>query len=141
VRWNNNNSIAGYISNNPTGGSFGLNDVSCHGEDDLYVEFFESNLMVMNAEFPPPYFVGGGDESSAVHDCSEKIRFGTVELGPSSAVWTLNPMTGELTATLINQRGSQDKPSLVYDSARNVLSFTHDRHTMREHAVSIYLSD
>jgi hypothetical protein len=29
-------------------------------------------------------------------------------------------------ATLTNQDGSEDKPSLVFDSARNVLSFTHD---------------
>ena len=29
-------------------------------------------------------------------------------------------------ATLINQDGSEDKPSLVYDPAHNLLSFTHD---------------
>ena len=29
-------------------------------------------------------------------------------------------------ATLTNQDGSEDRPSLVFDSARNVLSFTHD---------------
>jgi hypothetical protein len=76
-----------------------LNPPLCHGGDDLYVEYFDSNLMVMvrviwvadvpqpgvsscsmlsiyvyqNPEFPPPYFVGGGDEASAVHDCSEYV--------------------------------------------------------------------
>jgi hypothetical protein len=141
VRWVGNNSIAGYVANNANGGSFGLNPPLCHGGDDLYVEYFNLNLMVMNPEFPPPYFVGGGDESSAVHDCSDKIRFGTVELGSSSAVWTVDPMSGKLTATLINQDGSEDQPSLVYDSVHNVLSFTHHVNPMTEHVVSIFLSD
>lgn len=70
------------------------------GEDDLYVEFFDSNLMVMvrdymfcrgsitrcfssfhakhpcyqNPEFPPPYFVGGGDAESSIHDCSGYVQ-------------------------------------------------------------------
>jgi hypothetical protein len=143
VRWACNDSIVGYVANNPTGGSFGVNDVMLPGEDDLYVEYFDSNLMVMNPEFPPPYFVGGGDAASSVHDCSSKIRFGAVELGSSSAVWTLDAMSGELSAILINQDGSEDKPSLVYDPAHNVLSFTHDvnRNRMTEHPVYIYLSD
>jgi len=142
VRWASNASIIGYVANNANGGSFGLNTAMLSGEDDLYVEYFESNLMVMNPEFPPPYFVGGGDESSAVHDCSGKIRFGTVELGSSSAVWTLDPMSGALTASLVNQDGSEDMPSLVYDPARNVLSFTHDvNRNPTEHAVYIFLSD
>ncbi|KAF8493038.1 hypothetical protein F5888DRAFT_1856170 [Russula emetica] len=143
VRWANNDSIAGYVANNPTGGSFGLNDAMCPGQDNLYVEFFDSNIMVMNPEFPPPYFVGGGDAASSVHDCSNKIRFGSVELGSSSAVWNLDPMSGALNATLVNQDGSEDKPSLVFDPAHNVLSFTHDvnRNPMAEHPVYIYLSD
>jgi hypothetical protein len=143
VRWACNDSIAGYVANNPTGGSFGLNNVMLPGEDDLYVEYFDSNLMVMNPEFPPPYFVGGGDAASSVHDCSNKIRFGTVDLGSSSAVWTLDPMCGALNATLTNQDGSEDKPSLVYDPEHNVLSFTHDanRNPASEHPVYIFLSD
>jgi len=63
----------------------------------------------------------------------------------SSAVWTLDPMSGALNgeflshlpiqtnseiapflATLTNQDGSEDKPSLVFDPVHNVLSFTHD---------------
>jgi hypothetical protein len=42
-----------------------------------------------------------------------------------------------LLAILINQDGSEDKPSLVYDPAHNVLSFTHDvnRNRMTEHPV------
>jgi hypothetical protein len=139
VRWASNGSIAGYVANNADGGSFGLNDAMLPGENDLYVEYFESTLMVLNPEFPPPYFVGGGDELS-VHDCLNKIRFGAVELGPSSAVWTLDPMSGALTATLINQDGSEEEPSLVYDPVQNVLSFTHDVNPT-EHAVDIYLSD
>jgi len=143
VRWACNDSIAGYVANNPNGGSFGLNDVMLPGEDDLYVEYFDSNLMVMNPEFPPPYFVGGGDAASSVHDCSNKIRFGAVELGSSSAVWDLDPMSAALNATLINQDGSEDRPSLVYDPAHNLLSFTHDvtRNPSSEHPVYIYLSD
>jgi hypothetical protein len=143
VRWACNDSIVGYVANNPSGGSFGVNDVMLPGEDDLYVEYFDSNIMVMNPEFPPPYFVGGGDAASSVHDCSGKIRFGAVELGSSSAVWTLDPMSGALSATLINQDGSKDMPSLVYNPAHNVLSFTHDvnRNSNAEHSVYIYLSD
>jgi hypothetical protein len=40
-------------------------------------------------------------------------------------------------ATLTNQDGSEDKPSLVYDPAHNVLSFTHDvnRNPSSEHPV------
>lgn len=40
-------------------------------------------------------------------------------------------------ATLVNQDGSVDEPSLVYDPVHNVLSFTHDvnRNPMTEHAV------
>jgi len=40
-------------------------------------------------------------------------------------------------ASLTNQDGSEDKPSLVYNPAHNVLSFTHDvnRNPMSEHAV------
>jgi hypothetical protein len=142
VRWAGNDSIAGYVANNPTGGSFGLNDGMLPGEDDLYVEYFDSNLMVMNPEFPPPYFVGGGDEASSVHDCSGKIRFGAVELGSSSAVWTLDPMTGALNATLTNQDGSEDQPSLVFDSGHNVLNFAHDVNRIpTSEPVYIYLSD
>jgi len=109
------------------------------GADDLYVEFIDSNIMVMNPEFPPPYFVGGGDAASSVHDCSNKIRFGAVELGTSSAVWNLDPMSGALNATLVNENGSKDRPSLVFDSAHNELSFTHNVNT--ECPVNIYLSD
>lgn len=47
MRWACNSSIAGYVANNPSGGSFGLNVEMIPGEDDLYVEFFDSNLMVM----------------------------------------------------------------------------------------------
>lgn len=52
-----------------------------------------------------------------------------------------NRTNGELVplslATLINQDGSEDMPSLVYDPAHNVLSFTHDvnRNSMTEHLV------
>ena len=40
-------------------------------------------------------------------------------------------------ATLTNQDGSEDKPSLVYDPEHNVLSFTHDanRNPASEHPV------
>lgn len=67
-------------------------------------------------------------------------------LAASSAIWTLNPLSGALNgehlsrchppsadlmnlshvcpATLTNQDGSEYKPSLAYDPAQNVLSFT-----------------
>jgi len=107
------------------------------GADDLYVEYFDSNLLVMNPEFPSPYFVGG----NGGHGCSKSlVQIANVQPGPSSAIWTLNPFTRALTATLTNQDGSEEKASLVYDPARNVLSFA-GQFSPTEYTVYIYLSD
>ncbi|KAF8470305.1 hypothetical protein DFH94DRAFT_772236 [Russula ochroleuca] len=137
VRWATNGSVAGYVANNPTGGSFGLNDPMLFG-DDLYVEYMDSVLMVVNPEFAPPHFVGG----SAGPDCSSKVQFANVEPGPFTAFWTLNPLSGALNATWIKHDGSENKPSLAYNPAENVLSFTgHFTSPSTEYPVYIYLSD
>jgi hypothetical protein len=145
VRWASNGTVAGYVANNPTGGSFGLNDPTLFGGDQLYVEYFESNLMAVNPEFPPPYFVGGSGALPLAHGClNNKIQFANVEAGPSSAIWTLNSLSGALTASWINEDGSEDKPSLAYDPAQNVLSFIapSDMNNLpTEYPVYFYLSD
>jgi len=143
VRWATNNSIAGYVANDPTGESFGLNP-TLPGENDLYVEYFDSNLLALNPEFPPPYFVGASGELPSTHDCSKKLQFANVQPGPSSAIWTLNTRSGALNATWINEDGNADKPSLAYNPAQNALSFTGDfntRGSATEYPVYIYLSD
>jgi hypothetical protein len=142
VRWATNSSVAGYIANNAIGGSFGLNNPREFGADDLFVEYFKSDLLALNPEFPTPYFVGGA--LSMAPGCANKLQLANVHLGPSSAIWTLNPLSGALNATLTNQDGSEYKPSLAYDPAQNVLSFTasFEMHgSATEYPVYIYLSD
>ena len=80
-------------------------------------------------------------------------------LTASSAIWTLNPFTRALNgehlsppdyhcadlrqwltrhtclATLTTQDGSEEKPSLAYDPARNMLSFTGHFNTPAEYPV------
>jgi hypothetical protein len=144
VRWASNSSVAGYIANNAIGGSFGLNEPMEFGADDLYVEYFKSDLLALNPEFPAPYFVGGSLAHAATPGCSNKVQLANVHLGPFSAIWTLNPLSGALNATLTNQDGSEHRPSLAYDPAQNVLSFTasSDLHSSpTEYPVYIYLSD
>jgi len=100
---------------------------------------FDSNILVLNPEFPSPYFVGG----SGAHGCSNnlKVQFANVESGPSSAIWTLDPFSGALNATWTNQDGNENKPSLAYNPAENVLSFTGDFTAPTEYPVYIFLSD
>lgn len=122
----------GYMENNPSRGPLiGLSPLSSPQSARLQATYSGSahTLVVTNAVFPGPYFLGTTFPSpnDPNENPPEELLFTNVPNGPGAQDWSYDPNTGELTIALPKPNGGGSVPAVfALDVYQNALELVTD---------------